>query len=228
MNQKNQIKLSCRIFKEQMDLINNLPEKDRANVLYLAINNAFCNQLDIQVDIQVDNQDAIQSYLYQYNISVYKSLSELSKSVLNIFYKTIEAKDFSNWGGKRTGAGKRPKKPSAKPSGKPKKNLAENENVNVIINKLEDILFKYHNRHFETKSWADSIDKMLRLDEVSFDDVIKNLDWYSEHIGEKYIPVIESGKSLREKYTKLENAVKREKPTTEYIPQNWSWLDDRN
>lgn len=204
-----------------MDLINNLPEKDRANVLYLSVNNAFCNQFDNQDENQVDNQDAIQSYLYQYNISVYKSLSELSKSVLNIFYKTIEAKDFSNWGGKRKGAGKKPKKPS----GKPKKNLAENENVNGIINKLEDILFKYHNRHFETKSWADSIDKMLRIDKVSFDDVIKNLDWYSEHIGEKYVPVIESGSSLREKYIKLENAIKREENTEKDEGQEESFND---
>lgn len=204
-----------------MDLINNLPEKDRANVLYLSVNNAFCNQFDNQDENQVDNQDAIQSYLYQYNISVYKSLSELSKSVLNIFYKTIEAKDFSNWGGKRIGSGKKPKKPS----GKPKKNLAENENVNGIINKLEDILFKYHNRHFETKSWADSIDKMLRIDKVSFDDVIKNLDWYSEHIGEKYVPVIESGSSLREKYIKLENAIKREENTEKDEGQEESFND---
>ena len=124
--------------------------------------------------------------------------------------------------------GGRPKKPSGKPSGKPSENLPENENINRIINKLENILYNYHNRKFETKNWADSIDKMLRIDKVPFNDVIKNLNWYSEHIGEKYIPVIESGKSLREKYTKLENAVKREKPTTEYIPQDWSWLDDRN
>ena len=125
--------------------------------------------------------------------------------------------------------GGRPKKPSgkpsAKPSGKPKKNLAENENVNGIINKLEDILFKYHNRHFETKSWADSIDKMLRIDKVSFDDVIKNLDWYSEHIGEKYVPVIESGSSLREKYIKLENAIKREENTEKDEGQEESFND---
>lgn len=89
------------------------------------------------------------------------------------------------------------------------KQLVDKDNINVIINKLEDILFKYHNRHFQTKSWLDSIDKMLRLDKVSFNDVLKNLDWYSEHIGEDYVPVIESGKSLREKYAKLESAVKR-------------------
>lgn len=107
MNKKNQPKIFCRIFKEQMDLINNLPEKDRAKVLYLAINNAFYNQLDNQDENQLDNQDANQSYLYLYHISIYESLSELSKSVLNIFYKTIEVKDYLNWGGERKGAGRK-------------------------------------------------------------------------------------------------------------------------
>lgn len=35
------------------------------------------------------------------------------------------------------------------------------------------------------------------------------LDWYAKHIGEPYVPVIESGASLFEKFTKLEDAIAR-------------------
>ena len=35
------------------------------------------------------------------------------------------------------------------------------------------------------------------------------LDWYSKNIGGEYIPVIQSAKSLREKFVKLEDAMCR-------------------
>ena len=41
--------------------------------------------------------------------------------------------------------------------------------------------------------------------------VKRALHWYAQHIGEPYIPVIESGYSLLEKFTKLEDAIEREK-----------------
>lgn len=210
--------IACRIFAEQVKMLLSLPSQEEAKtVLYQAVINSL-NQFENHFDNQIENQNE-NAYV---SVSDSESLSILSKSILDLLSKNITWKEFSNnYGGKRAGAGKKPKKPS----GKPKKNLAENENVNEIINKLEDILFKYHNRHFETKSWADSIDKMLRIDKVSFDDVIKNLDWYSEHIGEKYVPVIESGSSLREKYIKLENAIKREENTEKDEEQEESFND---
>ena len=112
--------------------------------------------------------------------------------------------------------GGRPKKPSGKPNDKPNdkpsENLAENDNINIIINKLKNILVNYHKRDFSIRNWRDSVDKMLRIDKVPFDDVIKCLDWYAKHIGEDFVPVVASGSSLREKYVKLENAVKRDLP----------------
>lgn len=95
---------------------------------------------------------------------------------------------------------------------KPSENLAENDNINIIINKLKNILVNYHKRDFSIRNWRDSVDKMLRIDKVPFDDVIKCLDWYAKHIGEDFVPVVASGSSLREKYVKLENAVKRDLP----------------
>ena len=38
------------------------------------------------------------------------------------------------------------------------------------------------------------------------------LKFYQENIGDEYIPVIESGKSFRSKFLKLENAIQRENP----------------
>ena len=103
--------VAVRIFKEQFDLIRNLPENERALVLYGAVMNAF-NQIEIQTDnqieIQNDNQTANQNYLYLNHISV--SLSGISQSILKLLIKTVSAKEFSlNYGGNRKGAG-RPKK----------------------------------------------------------------------------------------------------------------------
>lgn len=107
--------VAVRIFKEQFDLIRNLPENERALVLYGAVWNAFNqlenqidNQNEIQTDNQIDNQTANQTYLYLNHISV--SLSGISQSILNLLTKTMTAKEFSlNYGGNRKGAG-RPKK----------------------------------------------------------------------------------------------------------------------
>ena len=103
--------VAVRIFKEQFDLIRNLPENERALVLYGAVLNAFNqleNQNEIQTDNQIDNQTANQTYLYLNHISV--SLSGISQSILNLLTKTMTAKEFSlNYGGNRKGAG-RPKK----------------------------------------------------------------------------------------------------------------------
>ena len=46
----------CRIYKEQLNLINQLPKKERAIVLLDVVNNAF-NQFENQNDNQIDNQN---------------------------------------------------------------------------------------------------------------------------------------------------------------------------
>lgn len=103
-------------------------------------------------------------------------------------------------------------KPSAKPNGKPKQNLPENENINIIINKFKNIIFKYKGREVETNSWKTPIRKMLEKDHINPENILQSLDWYAEHIGEKFTPVILGGESLRQKYGQLEEAIKRTKP----------------
>ena len=97
-NQKN---ICCRVFKEQFELIRQLPESERGYVLYQAINNAF-NQFENQNDnqIEIQNENAY--------ISVSVSISELGKCILNLLSKNIVCKEFSsNYGGARTGAGRK-------------------------------------------------------------------------------------------------------------------------
>lgn len=96
--------IACRIFKEQIELIQQLPENERAEVLYKAILSAF-NQFDNQNENQIENQNE-NAY-----VSVSDSVSVLSKTVFSLLKKNIVCKEFSNnYGGKRIGAGKKPQK----------------------------------------------------------------------------------------------------------------------
>ena len=84
-----------------MDLINKLPKRERAVVLYHVINNLF-NQFENQNDNQIENQNE-NAY-----ISVSVSISELGKCILNLLSKNIVCKELSsNYGGARTGAGRK-------------------------------------------------------------------------------------------------------------------------
>ncbi len=105
-NDKN---LSCSIFLEQIELINQLPLEERGNVLYMAVLNSFVKNQKNQLDNQLEN-----TYI-SISISLSKSISILSKSVLNILNKTIICKKYkNNWGGNRKGSG-RPTKLTQEP-----------------------------------------------------------------------------------------------------------------
>lgn len=58
-------------------------------------------------------------------------------------------------------------------------------------------------------SWANEIRKLVETDGVSIQRVETALDWYEDNIGGQYIPVIESGSSLRSKFINLEDAMRR-------------------
>jgi len=99
MNNKNNI--CCRVFKEQIELINQLPSNERAQVLYCAVLNAF-NQFDYQNENQNENQNDC-AY-----VSVSESVSDLGKCIINLLSKNIICKEFSNnYGGKRVGSGRK-------------------------------------------------------------------------------------------------------------------------
>ncbi len=58
-------------------------------------------------------------------------------------------------------------------------------------------------------NWANEIRKLSKIEGVAPARIERALDWYAQNIGGEYIPVIESGSTLRNKFTKLEDAMKR-------------------
>jgi len=59
--------------------------------------------------------------------------------------------------------------------------------------------------------WCSEIRKLVEVNGVSYERVEKALYWYKENIGGQYIPVIESGYSLKNKFQSLEGAIERSK-----------------
>jgi len=70
-----------------------------------------------------------------------------------------------------------------------------NKNINITPSKIN--------------SWANEIRKLNEIDKVSHSRIKEALDWYEDNIGKQYVPVIESGISMRNKFIKLEEAMKR-------------------
>lgn len=83
------------------------------------------------------------------------------------------------------------------------------KDADKIIHRLQDILNKHFNRFFPARSWKEQVVKLMKLDKVPADRIFEALDWYEKHIGETYTPVIQSGRSLREKFGSIENAMNR-------------------
>lgn len=78
--------------------------------------------------------------------------------------------------------------------------------------KLADIVQSNKNikiTQSRVNNWAGEIRKLSKIEGVVPARIEKALDWYAQNIGGEYIPVIESGSTLRNKFTKLEDAMKR-------------------
>ena len=237
----------CRIFEEQVKLLLSLPNQQEAKtVLYQAIINSY-NQFENQNEIQNENAYVSVSVSDSESISLLsKSILELLSK--NIVWKSFS----NNYGGKRDGAGRRIKNQienqidlqtdnqkeergqvdlnhldgqvvdKDKDKDKIKKEDKNKEIIKPILDKFKNIIFKYKGREVKTNSWAKNINLMLEVDHIKPEDILKSLDWYSEHIGQPYIPVILSGESLREKYGQLEEAIKRTEPKKENQFSHWS------
>lgn len=129
--------LACRVFAEQLKLINQLPENERATVLYLAINDSF-NRCGYQLDKQNGYQDGYQNESAY--VSVSESLSEISKCVVELLRKNIVFKEFSNnHGGKREGSGSKKGKPN-NPTGKNQWTDKPKEEKKVVVKSTKPTL----------------------------------------------------------------------------------------
>lgn len=78
-----------------------------------------------------------------------------------------------------------------------------------ILSKI--ISYKKHIKHSpdQIKSWAYSILQMIEDQEIAPKRIKTVLDWYSKNIGLPYVPVVESGMSLKDKFVRLEDAMER-------------------
>ena len=78
--------------------------------------------------------------------------------------------------------------------------------LSKIIQKKKNI---NHTKN-QLSSWAKSIRLLAEQNKISIPRIKKALKWYYENIGAPYVPEIESGASLRDKFLKLENAMSRD------------------
>jgi hypothetical protein len=96
------------------------------------------------------------------------------------------------------------KKPKAKERNKIYLPIAEY--LSRIIQRNKNII----HTNSQLMSWTDDIRHMVEDNGITTDRIFSALHWYRKNIGGQYIPIIESGKSLREKFQKLEAAEQRE------------------
>ena len=75
--------LACRIFKEQIDLVMQLPRKEAAEVLYQAILSSL-NQIENQIENQNENAYVSDS------VSVSVSISVLGRTILKLLEKKLQ------------------------------------------------------------------------------------------------------------------------------------------
>ena len=86
-----------------------------------------------------------------------------------------------------------------------------------LAQKLSSIVLSVKNMTHTTRQlqgWSYSICQLSEDNEISYERIEKALTWYEKNIGGQYIPVIESGASLKDKFMKLESAMSRGKPKT--------------
>lgn len=98
------------------------------------------------------------------------------------------------------------------------------EQLSKIIQSVKHI--KHHQRQLQT--WAYSICQLIEDSGVERRRIRRALNWYEKHISDPYVPVIESGQSLKEKFTKLEAAMQRQQDgpiqsTFQCPHKNWTF-----
>lgn len=110
------------------------------------------------------------------------------------------------------------KEPKPKPTTeKPKETQRISKETNPIYKKLSDgLLFVLEaklQRKLSSRNWEDEIKKLIEKDlsvrQNPIEDVKQAIQTIADNYGKEYFPVIQSAKSLREKFTKIEDYVKR-------------------
>jgi hypothetical protein len=87
------------------------------------------------------------------------------------------------------------------------------KDISVPLAKFLQIIIeeKKNIRHTpnQIEKWAKDISKLINTNQVSYERIKSALRWYKDHCRDEYVPVIESGAALRDKFIKLESAIER-------------------
>jgi len=97
------------------------------------------------------------------------------------------------------------------PTRKPK--AKQDPKYSTLAKKLAEIIGTHQKRKIpanQQNSWGEHIRRLCGDYNDDVARIEKALDWYAENIGEKYVPVILSGVSLRTKFPNLESAIERD------------------
>lgn len=94
------------------------------------------------------------------------------------------------------------------------KNKLRNKKFLPQVKQLKEILQEKKNIQINGQkltAWTNSIRLLCDYDKVQIERIQNVLDWYAKHWMDDYVPVVESGSSFREKFTRLEAAIERSK-----------------
>ena len=91
------------------------------------------------------------------------------------------------------------------PKERAKEYLPQAESLKEVVQSEKNIKINQS----KLNSWANEVRKLVETDGVELSRINTALDWYSNNVGGEYIPQIESGSTLRNKFTRLEDAMRR-------------------
>jgi hypothetical protein len=92
-------------------------------------------------------------------------------------------------------------------------NADQEREISSLAEKLKSIISsqkKVNVTGTKLNGWKKSITMLIRQDGVSLDRIGTVLTWYEGAAGGEFIPVVESGRALREKFIRLEAAMQRQ------------------
>ena len=93
-----------------------------------------------------------------------------------------------------------------------KKEKVSQDKYLALATKLSEIIQTKKNiKHTKSQiqAWSKEFARLERKNKVQYERQMAAMQWYEEHIGDPYTPVIESGTSFRNKFIKLEAAIVR-------------------
>ena len=142
-------------------------------------------------------------------------IDNLKRDAMKRAKQSIASAENGKLGGRPKKEAKRKQKGSKKEA-----NLiieSELDTINLVYKELaRGLLFVLEaklQRKLSTKNWEDEIKKLIEKDlsvrQNPIEDVKKAIQTIANNYGKEYFPVIQSATSLREKFTKIEDYVKR-------------------